>query len=322
MEDNRLIKKPKIINTTNLKRIIIHLAKFTDEVDLNLVKKQPFTYKDQIIKTWKFQWTDYEDSHCPCGMSISERCWLLNVKNGKTEFIGNVCVGNFNNELKGIVKVVETLNRGIVGTVTQVCCNHIHFKLKTSKNNLITYKKHLENHFGQIPLECISEDPKRYELKIKNPDKLRVVVNNDTIKHRITLKMINHPTKDKCVFNLKTVKVYDEDELKLEEDLKLFLQDEKENNYSVKIKIMIITWTEKNLHNIQTTSDAKRDYLYFTGNESYYIKDQITITFPLRKWNNDFKAWKIPYKWKTKSLLDIRKWITNAFINVNRKFVY
>jgi hypothetical protein len=33
--------------------------------------------------------------NCPCGQEIKEHCYIENIKNGKTTYVGNVCINRF-----------------------------------------------------------------------------------------------------------------------------------------------------------------------------------------------------------------------------------
>lgn len=72
------------INLKNLKLHILPLS--VNQTDFNEAKKEWIL--DYIMVTEDF-------GSCPCGQTIKEHCHLKNKLNGKTTFVGNVCVYRF-----------------------------------------------------------------------------------------------------------------------------------------------------------------------------------------------------------------------------------
>ena len=46
------------------------------------------------------------NAHCPCGVKITEVCYIENICNGNRTFVGNVCVEKFDGNNKLIAEVV------------------------------------------------------------------------------------------------------------------------------------------------------------------------------------------------------------------------
>lgn len=54
----------------------------------------------EIAKTeWKLHSVEVSEEmdSCPCGQSIKEHCYIENKRNGKTTYVGNVCINRFMN---------------------------------------------------------------------------------------------------------------------------------------------------------------------------------------------------------------------------------
>lgn len=71
-------------DTHNLKKLKVHILGLS-EAD---------NFEDAKLE-WKLDHVYFTEGKCPCGVKINEHCNLKNSKNGKTTWVGNVCVLKF-----------------------------------------------------------------------------------------------------------------------------------------------------------------------------------------------------------------------------------
>lgn len=276
-------KKLKYDISVNFKRVITYLAKRTSGVDSNA---NPEDIKDIICSKWRFESSIWgaEPTNCPCGMAIVERCWLYNIDDNAHEFVGNVCIKRFGKDIESVIKVVETLKNGVVGTVTQVCCKHIHVKLKSKTSNLFKYRDQVARYFGA----SLFDD--KEEIQIINPKNIAIHVD---LTYRLSMTLAQGAILTLTSANPDAYA----------QELEEFVANEKNNCYSVQILKMNAS---QKLCPIDTR-DLRYVYLY--GLATKDIKEQIKAYWKGRRFEPDLGAWRIPFNPKYDSLLDVRTWV-------------
>jgi len=191
-----VVQKRALSKNNHLKKIIIYLSEFTDNLDINEVKKNPLLYKDRIINVWRYcrsKYTKKEDTHCPCGARIYEKCFLRNSENGKEKYVGNVCIMRFGGMIEKVIKVSESLYSGLIGTVIKICCKHAHITLKSKRSSVFMYEEAMIGYFGDLMI--YNED----DFIVKTQKNIKLY---EKTKYNFCLRMTQHEYKKKCVFSI------------------------------------------------------------------------------------------------------------------------
>ena len=70
----------------NFERLKEHILPLSQSDNFHIAKNEWKLSNIEINEAW---------DNCPCGQRIKELCHISNIKNGKTTYVGNICVNQF-----------------------------------------------------------------------------------------------------------------------------------------------------------------------------------------------------------------------------------
>ncbi|AUB79822.1 hypothetical protein [Candidatus Thiodictyon syntrophicum] len=87
----------------NLERLKAHILPLSNANEWNDAKNEWRLIRIQVQEDW---------DNCPCGKEIKELCYIKNQLNGKTTYVGNVCVKRFlgidtGNLFSGLRRIID-----------------------------------------------------------------------------------------------------------------------------------------------------------------------------------------------------------------------
>ena len=95
----------------NFERLKAHILPLSNANDFDVARKEWLLIGVEVSEEW---------DNCPCGQDIKEHCYIENSLNGKTTYVGNVCINRFIgidtgfSQFKNIVKKVHNTQSGNV----------------------------------------------------------------------------------------------------------------------------------------------------------------------------------------------------------------
>lgn len=67
---------------------------------------------DQMVKEWEFVELVQEQDHCACSMRIHRKCYIKNITNGNTTFVGSDCLYKITGiDVNGVFAGINTLRK-------------------------------------------------------------------------------------------------------------------------------------------------------------------------------------------------------------------
>jgi len=131
----------------------------------------------QVAKAeWSLHSIEVSDEmdNCPCGQQIKEHCYIENSKNGKTTYVGNVCINRFLEISTG------TLFDGLKRIKKDIHANPNQALIEYANRKGYLFENEYDFLISTMKKRNLSEKQKTWKARINNRILKEVVVQNRT----------------------------------------------------------------------------------------------------------------------------------------------
>lgn len=139
--------------TTYFARLIQHLIPLSHCPPDTTV--QEFLALD-IISQWQIMHSEYdeEESHCPCGTSIKERCYIQNTHSNAQLYVGSRCIERFGGDNAEMVRIILSLSNGLTLRVHAYNPEDksYDFTFVSTTSTVFQKRDQVMHYFGSVPI--------------------------------------------------------------------------------------------------------------------------------------------------------------------------